>query len=64
MADNPRAALVRRFAHGSRVPGWDEAADLEKDPALVPDPASTPVPAELRTPAGITASKTCPIGTK
>ncbi len=36
---------VRRFAHGSRVPGWDEAADLTKDPAVVPDPATTPVPA-------------------
>ncbi len=39
---------VRRYAHGSRVPGWDEAADLTKDPAVVPDPATTPVPAELR----------------
>ena len=39
---------VRRFAHGSRVPGWDEAADLAKDPAVVPDPASTPVPAQVR----------------
>jgi NADH-quinone oxidoreductase subunit E len=39
---------VRRFGHGSRVPGWDEAADLSKDPAVVPDPATTPVPAELR----------------
>jgi NADH-quinone oxidoreductase subunit E len=39
---------VRRFAHGSRVPGWDEPADLEKDPAEVPDPATTPVPGELR----------------
>jgi NADH-quinone oxidoreductase subunit E len=39
---------VPRFGHGSRVPGWDEAADLTKDPALVPDPATTPVPAELR----------------
>jgi len=39
---------VRRFAHGSRVPGWDEAADLAKDPAVVPDPASTPVPAPVR----------------
>jgi NADH:ubiquinone oxidoreductase subunit E len=29
--------------------GWDEAADLDKDPALIPDPASTEVPAELRT---------------
>ncbi|MDP9384503.1 MAG: NAD(P)H-dependent oxidoreductase subunit E [Actinomycetota bacterium] len=39
---------VRRFAHGSRVPGWDEAADLTKDPAVVPDPATTPVPGHLR----------------
>jgi NADH-quinone oxidoreductase subunit E len=41
-------SLVRRFEHGSRVPGWDEAADLTKDPAVVPDPATTPVPDELR----------------
>ena len=40
---------VKRFAHGSRVPGWDDAADLTKDPAVVPDEATTPVPAELRT---------------
>jgi NADH-quinone oxidoreductase subunit E len=39
---------VRRFAHGSRVPGWDEAVDLEKDPQEIPDPATTPVPEELR----------------
>src|SRR5204862_6068751 len=39
---------VRRYEHGSRVPGWDEAADLTKDPAQVPDPATTPVPEELR----------------
>jgi NADH-quinone oxidoreductase subunit E len=39
---------VPRFAHGSRVPGWDEAADLTKDPAVVPDPATTPVPAAVR----------------
>jgi NADH-quinone oxidoreductase subunit E len=39
---------VRRFEHGSRVPGWDRAADLEKDPALVPDPSEVDVPAELR----------------
>jgi NADH-quinone oxidoreductase subunit E len=43
----PQAA-VPRFAHGSRVPGWDDAADLEKDPAQVPDPATTPVPEDLR----------------
>jgi len=39
---------VARFGHGSRVPGWDDAVDLAKDPAGVPDPATTPVPAELR----------------
>jgi NADH:ubiquinone oxidoreductase subunit E len=39
---------VPRFAHGSRVPGWDSAADLDKDPAVVPDPATTPVPDALR----------------
>ena len=40
---------VRRYAHGSRVPGWDDSADLSKDPAVVPDPATTPVPAHVRT---------------
>ena len=39
---------VRRFDHGSRVPGWDRAADLEKDPALIPDPEQVQVPAALR----------------
>ena len=39
---------VRRYAHGSRVPGWDRAVDLTKDPAQVPDPATTPVPDDLR----------------
>ncbi len=39
---------VPRFGHGSRVPGWDEAADLSKLPAEVPDPATTPVPPALR----------------
>jgi NADH-quinone oxidoreductase subunit E len=39
---------VPRFDHGSRVPGWDRAADLEKDPALVPDPSEVDVPAPLR----------------
>ena len=42
MAIDP--SQVPRFAHGSRVPGWDESIDLTKDPAGVPDPASTPVP--------------------
>jgi NADH-quinone oxidoreductase subunit E len=39
---------VPRFAHGSRVPGWDDAVDLTKDPAVVPDAATTPVPERLR----------------
>jgi NADH:ubiquinone oxidoreductase subunit E len=39
---------VPRFAHGSRVPGWDTAADLSKPPAGYPDPATVEVPAELR----------------
>lgn len=46
MADQPSA--VARYGHGSRIPGWDDAADLSKAPAGVPDPATTPVPAELR----------------
>src|SRR5215211_6647958 len=46
MAIDP--SQVRRFEHGSRVPGWDDAVDLTKDPAVVPDPATTPVPEELR----------------
>lgn len=46
MAIDP--SRVRRFAHGSRVPGWDEAVDLTKDPAVVPDPATTAVPEHLR----------------
>jgi NADH-quinone oxidoreductase subunit E len=39
---------VPRYDHGSRVPGWDTPADLDKDPAVIPDPATTPVPPELR----------------
>ena len=39
---------VPRFAHGSRVPGWDEPVDLELAAAEVPDPATTPVPDDLR----------------
>jgi NADH-quinone oxidoreductase subunit E len=42
---------VPRFEHGSRVPGWDTPADLEKDPATIPGVGGTPsvpVPAELR----------------
>jgi NADH:ubiquinone oxidoreductase subunit E len=29
-------------------PGWDEAVDLEADPATIPDPAEVEVPDELR----------------
>ena len=39
---------VPRYAHGSRVPGWDQAADLDKEPSGVPDPALVEVPAQLR----------------
>jgi NADH-quinone oxidoreductase subunit E len=46
MAIDP--SQVPRFGHGSRVPGWDDAVDLTKDPAVVPDLATTPVPDELR----------------
>ncbi len=41
-------SAVRRFEHGSRVPGWDRAADLEKDPAELPDPDLVTVPDALR----------------
>jgi len=47
-ADTDVRLPVTRFAHGSRVPGWDLPADLEKDPAEIPDPATTPVPEDLR----------------
>jgi NADH:ubiquinone oxidoreductase subunit E len=47
MAIDP--SQIKRYAHGSRVPGWDESADLSKDPAVVPDPATTPVPEHVRT---------------
>jgi NADH-quinone oxidoreductase subunit E len=39
---------VPRFGAGSRVPGWDDAVDLTKDPQGIPDPATTPVPGDLR----------------
>jgi len=41
-------STVRRFEHGSRVPGWDLPVDLDKDPAEIPDPATTDVPQRLR----------------
>lgn len=46
MAIDP--SKIKRYNHGSRVPGWDEAADLSKDPAVVPDPATTYVPEPVR----------------
>jgi NADH:ubiquinone oxidoreductase subunit E len=48
---------VPRFEHGSRVPGWDEAVDLEKDPAEIPDPDSTDVPQALRAEIEVHMSK-------
>lgn len=39
---------VARFSHGSRVPGWDDAVDLDKDPATIPDAVTTEVPSALR----------------
>jgi NADH-quinone oxidoreductase subunit E len=47
MAIDP--SQIKRYAHGSRVPGWDSSVDLTKDPAVVPDPATTYVPAHVRT---------------
>ena len=46
---DPQAAqAVKRFSHGSRVPGWDEAVDLTKPPATIPDPATIEVPVGLK----------------
>ena len=42
------AAKVIRFPSGSRVPGWDDASDLTKEPATVPDEGTVAVPADLR----------------
>ena len=39
--------LPKRW-EGSRVPGWDDAVDLEKEPSPVPDAATTDVPKVLR----------------
>ena len=43
-----RGPQIPRFSHGSRVPGWDDPVDPDKDPSPVPDLATTPVPADLR----------------
>ncbi len=45
-------SAVPRYAHGSRVPGWDLPADLDKDPATIPGVGGSPspeVPEGLRT---------------
>ena len=41
---------VRRFEHGSRVPGWHEAVDLTKDPSAIPENAASymKIPASTR----------------
>ena len=46
MAIDP--SQIKRYAHGSRVPGWDASVDLTKDPAVVPDPATTYVADHVR----------------
>jgi NADH:ubiquinone oxidoreductase subunit E len=48
LVSDARARPVPRYAHGSRVPGWDEAVDLAKDPAEIPSPDKVDVPAQLR----------------
>ncbi len=48
LAEGTRPTAVRRYDHGSRVPGWDRSVDLTKPPATIPDPATTPVPEQLR----------------
>jgi NADH:ubiquinone oxidoreductase subunit E len=41
-------SAVPRYEHGSRVPGWDRPADLDRPPAEIPDPAAVDVPRQLR----------------
>jgi NADH-quinone oxidoreductase subunit E len=54
MSSRPEVPMdkeIPRYAHGSRVPGWDTPADLDKDPATIPGVGgspSVPVPPELR----------------
>ena len=47
MPDNGRPLPVRNVPPQAAT-GWDQAVDLDKDPAAVPDPAEVEVPAELR----------------
>src|SRR5262249_10669879 len=44
-----QAAGDERALQQPLPPGWDEAVDLEADPAVVPDPAEVEVPDGLRT---------------
>jgi NADH:ubiquinone oxidoreductase subunit E len=44
----PRHDLPPNTVHPDRARGWDEAADLTKDPAVIPDLAEVDVPEDLR----------------
>jgi NADH-quinone oxidoreductase subunit E len=46
--DDERTDLPPNITRPDTARGWDRAADLEKDPAVVPDPADVDVPPELR----------------
>ncbi|MEA2457036.1 MAG: NADH-quinone oxidoreductase subunit [Thermoleophilaceae bacterium] len=52
--DAPRHDLPPHTEHPGAARGWDQAVDLEKDPAVIPDLAETRVPEALR--AGIEAA--------
>ena len=52
---------IPRSQRGSQAPGFDQAADLDKDPAEIPDPASTKVPAQLRTTIEQAMARTIPL---
>jgi NADH:ubiquinone oxidoreductase subunit E len=43
-----RTDLPPHIEHPTAARGWDEAVDLEKDPAVIPDLAETHVPEELK----------------
>ena len=44
----PREDLPPNITDTQTASGWDEAADLTKDPAVIPDPAEVHVPDDLR----------------
>jgi NADH-quinone oxidoreductase subunit E len=44
----PRDDLPPNITDVRKAAGWDEAADLSKDPAVIPDPAEVDVPDDLR----------------